>query len=476
MVATTLATTCCLALSSILPGLVSHPNSFIYNSSQQSYWALQEVNVSPSCIVSPKTAQHVSLAVKALSALGTCKFAVHSGGHTPFAGSANVASGVTIDLAKLDQITLCGNKTSVAVGPGQKWGSVYSKLQPLGLAVAGGRAASIGVGGLTLGGGTFYFASLQGLTCDNVLSFEVVLADGRIVTASASSNADLFVALKGGSNNFGIVTTFTFRTFVLGGIWAGDVIYPLSTAGDNIKAFAGFVTAPDFDEKASLMQTFGYAAGFSAIVNALVYAEPVVNPPALQIFTGVQPQLSSSMAVTTLNETAAALDASSPKGFYQILTSISIVTSIPTLQKVFDIWNASVPAVADIPGMVWSITTQPINNAVLAKTVAPGNSLGLPTTAPTGSFIIVELAATWSDAGDSVFVTAAANQLMANIKDAAKALGSFNRYIDLNHATTGQDPIAGYGSESKTKLLAASMKYDPKGVFQALVPGGFKLN
>jgi hypothetical protein len=147
---------------------------------------------------------------------------------------------------------------------------------------------------------------------------------------------------------------------------------------------------------------------------------------------------------------------------------------VPTLTEAFELWNESIADVANIAGMTWTLTQQPINNAVLSKQTS--NSLGLPKSAPTGSFMVVELAATWTSASDTTFVTNAANCLMGSITGAAKSRGTLNRWIDMNHASNGQDPISGYGPAVKAKLLAVSKKYDPSGVFQTKVPGGFKLN
>jgi FAD/FMN-containing dehydrogenase len=163
-------------------------------------------------------------------------------------------------------------------------------------------------------GGTFFWAPKTGFTCDNVISLTVVLASGESVTASDTQNSDLFTALKGGSNNFGIVTSFTFKTFSLGAVWSGNVIYTIDTAPQNIQAFSKFISAPNFDQNASLMQTFGFSGGFAAVVNALVYADGVVNPPSLQGFTSIGSQVQNTMAISDLNETSYALDASSPYG------------------------------------------------------------------------------------------------------------------------------------------------------------------
>ena len=109
----------------------------------------------------------------------------------------------------------------VDVGPGNKWGQVYNYLEQFDLAVAGGRLAPVGVPGLLLGGGLSYYGNAAGWSADNVVEYEVVLANGTIVNATENKNADLFWALKGGSSNFGIVTNFKLYTFPSKKVFAG---------------------------------------------------------------------------------------------------------------------------------------------------------------------------------------------------------------------------------------------------------------
>lgn len=182
----------------------------------------------PACIVRPENVQDVSLAVNTLVQLHdkgqTCLFAVRSGGHTSWAGASNVDGGAVIDLRLLDAVEVSADRKTVAVGVGATWGKVYEVLDPLGLSVNGGRAStpggfveisqgnplanigifvSLGVGGLTLGGGVSYTSPRYGWTCDTVSLFEIVLADGSIAHVDDSSHPDLMWALKGGINNFG---------------------------------------------------------------------------------------------------------------------------------------------------------------------------------------------------------------------------------------------------------------------------------
>ncbi|KAK8093853.1 hypothetical protein PG997_000538 [Apiospora hydei] len=192
--------TCCAALSQVLGAMVSYPGQQPFESSVASYWSVLERELSPSCVVTPSAKSDISRAVFILRIgdeilPGQCNFAVRSGGHTPFAGSANIDSGITIDLSKLRHIDVSAERTSVNIGPGNRWGDVYSVLDAQGLSTSGGRVASVGVGGLVTGGGISFFSPRYGYVCDNVeayeeQNFEVVLVSGEIVNANASSHPD----------------------------------------------------------------------------------------------------------------------------------------------------------------------------------------------------------------------------------------------------------------------------------------------
>lgn len=152
-------------------------------------------------------------------------------------------------------------------------------------------------------GGVSYFSPRKGFVCDNVVEYEIVLANGQLTNVTSSSHPDLFVALRGGSNNFGIVTRFTIRTFVQGKLWGGSLYYNISTAPQQLEALYRFNNATAYDEFASLIQSFGYngATGI-AIVNGIVYTKPVSNPPTFQPLTAIQPQLFSTLRLSNLTD------------------------------------------------------------------------------------------------------------------------------------------------------------------------------
>lgn len=145
-------------LSTIAQGLegeVFELDSDGYEASLKSYFTLQEAQLKPSFIIAPKSAQDVAHVLKSLRTINSdiaTKLAIRGGGHSPFAGSANIDNGITIDLRKIDTVEVNESKDIVSVGGGAIWGQVYDKLDPLGLSVVGGHVYDVGVGGFTLGG------------------------------------------------------------------------------------------------------------------------------------------------------------------------------------------------------------------------------------------------------------------------------------------------------------------------------------
>ena len=138
-----------------LPGKVFFPGSSNYTSSVGSYFAAFENELTPTCVVRPTSAQDVSEIISGINTLalsGQVQLAVRGGGHTPWAGAANIQSGITLDLQNLTGVTVDPSTKVASVGSGERWSSVYSQLGAQGIAVAGGRVSKVGVAGLMTGG------------------------------------------------------------------------------------------------------------------------------------------------------------------------------------------------------------------------------------------------------------------------------------------------------------------------------------
>lgn len=245
------------------PDRVLVPSDPDFVERQSSYWSCTVRSVQPACIVQPQSAEEVSSVLRALVSRQV-SFAVRSGGHTAWVGANTIgAGGVTIDLGRLNHVRVSndpkGSETTVDLGPGNRWGKVYTELAKHGLTVAGGREGNVGVAGLILGGGMAFFTARHGLACDNVVEYEVVLADGNIVKARQDGkHADLYQALRGGGNNFGIVTNFKMRSIAARPVWAGMTVHPKETTPQAIQALKDYTDAVPTDVDSNLLCFFTY--------------------------------------------------------------------------------------------------------------------------------------------------------------------------------------------------------------------------
>jgi FAD/FMN-containing dehydrogenase len=171
--------------------------------------------------------------------------AVRGGGHSgPGLGTCD--GGLVIDLSGMKGTRVDPVERTVRVGGGCVWGEVDHATHAFGLATPSGFISTTGVGGLSLGGGTGYLSRTYGLTIDNLLGVDMVLADGSFVTADAENHADLYWAVRGGGGNFGIVTSFLFRLHPISTVYGGPMLWPIEQAADLMKYWRDFIlTAPE---------------------------------------------------------------------------------------------------------------------------------------------------------------------------------------------------------------------------------------
>lgn len=229
-------------LRGLVSGPVTGPGDDGYEDARRVYNFM--IDARPRAVVRCADAKDVQTVVSHTASNGH-DLAVRGGGHSvPGFGTADDA--IVADLSAMTRVDVDPRTRTARVGGGATWGMVNEATTAHGLATTGGIVASTGVGGLTLGGGIGYLTRSHGLSCDNLLSAEVVLADGSIVTASETEHADLFWALRGGGGNFGVVTEFTFRLHpVPRHVYASLMFFERDAATSVFRCFDRFIdTAP----------------------------------------------------------------------------------------------------------------------------------------------------------------------------------------------------------------------------------------
>ncbi|KAL9118743.1 MAG: hypothetical protein Q9187_004711 [Circinaria calcarea] len=469
------------ALSTALSAKVFLPGTSGYNESTTSYYSAFEHELKPGLVLKPASKEDVAAIVKITKpfvARGKVQLAIRGGGATPVAGVANINNGITIDMRSVTGITLHPENSTVSIGAGESWGDVYGKLEAEGLAVAGARTSRSGVGGHLTNGGLSFFSARKGFPCDNVVNFEVVLSSGEIVNANAEENRDLWIALRGGGNNFGIVTRFDMATFGQGQLWGGSVFYDAAKFPGQLEALSDFLTRSN-DAYAHILISVGYAANFGGLLakNTVYYTTNQPDPPALRPFsTGIQPQLDAlrSLRSATVKSFADEQAAGGKDGRRQLYMTTTFKLDVELMRAVTDTFHTTVDNMKPVPGLIYSLSFQPLSEALLTESAARGgNSLGL--SPADGPLIVVLLYSYWADASDDKTVISLQQVFLRQVERLAATRGKASSFKFMPYAYAGQDPIDGYGSTSKAKLQATSRKYDPDGFFQKGVPGGFKL-
>lgn len=207
----------------IKQGVVLTPGDEGYEQSivRWSYAAIRRARI----VVQPADKHEVSAAVKYATEHNIAL--VVAGGRHATSGSSSIEGGMVIDLRRMNQVVVDPEAMVATYGGGCIWKDVDDACAPYNLGTVGGTVNHTGVGGLVLGGGLGWLTSKYGLAIDNLLEAEVVLADGTIAEASETKNKDLFWALRGAGQNFGVVTSFTSKLYPVGDVWSGPIVFSL---------------------------------------------------------------------------------------------------------------------------------------------------------------------------------------------------------------------------------------------------------
>lgn len=288
----------------------------------------------PALIARCASRADVALAVK-LARAEKLQVSVRGGGHG-VAGNAVSDGGLMIDLSLLKDVRVDPLAREATAAPGVLWGEFDRATEAHGLATPGGQVSHTGIAGLTLGGGLGYLMGKHGAVCDNLLSVEMVMADGEILTASIDQNPELFWAVRGAGANFGVVTSFRYRLHPLGQVLAGLLLYPRERAAELIAFYREFVAGSP-DELDTTIGFLNSPDGTPLVGIVVVYAGPpeegerVIKP--LRQFGPPIADLVRPMAYT---EAQSMLDHSVPTGDRYYWKSNFVPQLVPDLGRVLE--------------------------------------------------------------------------------------------------------------------------------------------
>ncbi|KAI1476913.1 FAD-binding domain-containing protein [Daldinia eschscholtzii] len=502
----------------VLREALTGTNQTLFPSDGAIYKDFEDINysaacrLSAACIVSPKNAQEVSTAINILSEAGT-KFAVRSGGHNYIPGFGSIdEGGVLISLSSLNSTELSEDKKTAKIGPGSRWQAVYEALVPEGLVVIGGRVGPVGVGGLMLGGGLNYFATQRGLAFDNVKSYEVVLAGGSIVTASADNEySDLYKGLRGGASNFGIVISYELYTYPVGDFYVDARAYNPNQTSDFLHAFGKYQDEGQSDPLSSVTGMYKTASNPLTIqfpiliIQAnirivqlletgptilLLYNKPVQQAKAFDAFYSLEsyqpilPAFNGSL-LDILALTGSRFSTGEVRTYGETFSHKADVDLMIELYDIFTEETKNLPADASA---VWVPNAIPASVATLGKQHG-GNLLGLeevpqqcePPIYFHGLFLVgtddvlvgYEWYITWTDPAQDTAILDLSQRITQRCTEAAKAKDLLLPYLFMNTAGKTQKVLASYGAENVEFIRTTAAKYDPEQVFQKLQNGGF---
>ncbi|KIX96011.1 uncharacterized protein Z520_08266 [Fonsecaea multimorphosa CBS 102226] len=439
------------------------------------YFTAQSAALVPAVQAFPENAKDVSTMVQTARD-HQVPFAVKAGGHGVYAGASSIQGGILIDLSRINKVEVAPDRQSVFIGAGAKWGDVYGKLDALGISVPGGRISTVGVGGLTLGGGISFAASRFGLACDNVKSYEIVLADGTIVSATRATHPDLFWALRGAGTNFGVVTTFEFVVFEQGPIWGGVKQYLEDSEAQAIALLDKFCksqgpasSSADVYAEAFIITAYVAPMGKFITTAVLSHGKPGSDDPS--VFDGFKalPSIASTTKVRSIADLSVELNANNPHGLRSKTLALAVKSDMAILSDVMEIYKDVIrPHKDTVKNFVPAILLQPMLPRMLPADESE-HTLGI--SKHDGPLFVISLLWSWTEPSDDELIEGLARAFTQRVTSTAKAQDNFHRYVYLNYAAGDQDVFASYGEENLARLLQVSKKYDADGTFSKLRPG-----
>jgi len=400
----------------------------------------------PRWIVRPWSIADVMQAVRFAreNSLPVC---VKGGGHS-VSGKSVADGALMVDLSLMKSIQVDPRRQTVIAQPGVKWGEFDGETEKYGLATTGGVISSTGIAGLTLGGGIGWLMGKHGLSCDNLISADLVNAEGQHITASAAENPDLFWAIRGGGGNFGIVTAFEYQLHPLKSVHGGVLLYPSARAVELIRQYRDItLTAPDeLTAYAALMTGHGATLAGIAMCHS---GESAKAEQDIKQFLLADSPIADMTGEKKYTEIQSMLDFSSPAGLHYYF-------KCPFLRELSDeAIDAIVEHAASAPTEQTNVVIEHMHGAASRVPVAD-TAFGLRR-----DHYSINIMPAWADPALTDTCIAWARSFAA----AVEALGASDAYVNYLGDEGAAAVKASYGANYE-RLARLKYRYDPENVFQ----------
>jgi FAD/FMN-containing dehydrogenase len=373
---------------------------------------------------------------------------IRGGGHG-VPGFAVCDGGVMIDLSEMTTVQVDPAGQTARAEGGANWGQFDHETQAFGLATTGGLVRATGIGGLTLAGGHGFLMRRFGLACDNLLSADVLTADGRLIKANAAENPDLFWALRGGGGNFGIVTSFEYRLFQVEAVLGGLLLFPFEQAQSVLKFYDEF-SAGAPDELGALAALGTLPDGTKAVVHPICYSGPVnVGEQVLQPLRTFTSPIADQIQAMPYTAVQSIVENFNPRGLRNYWKMVYLKELSSEAIRIMTELYARVPApythiviytlggaLSRVPAAETAVAYRDARHAVIA--------IGM-----------------WENSSeDDINI-----QWVREFADEMQPFSSGGFYPNYEgDATTGR-LVAAFGPEKYRRLCAAKRKYDPANIF-----------
>ncbi|KAK2816744.1 hypothetical protein FQN49_008026 [Arthroderma sp. PD_2] len=457
------------------------PTDAGYEPQIETWWA-KNSRLRPYCLVLPHSTDEVSTAFTALvdvdEGAGDWHIAIRSGGHG-WPGANNIINGVTIDLTMMNSSSYDAETNIASIQPGGHWENVFADLQKYNVTVTGGRDGAVGVGGFLLGGGNSFFSGRMGFGCDSVVNFEVVLANGTVINANRTAHSDLWRALKGGGSNFGIVTRFDMEA-----IPSKDLYYDLRSLSSNysdaiVNAVAAFTDQDRSLADNALVVFYTHDTSISPDIVATAISVNTQGEEEKTVFSPIQDLPALYNMTVRQNMAEAAMGSHIPAGTRNTMSTLTFRNDPKIMRRCVELHQEMVEAIKlriDPADFTAHLFFQPIPSyfGTIGKERG-GNMLGLDRVDHNAILWTSGVLVKSDEAANAVGQTELL-KTTARVKEMARSMNGDVEFVYLNYASPSQDPLGSYGMQNIQYMRDVAARYDPAGIIQTRVPGGFKIS